>query len=401
MKYLKIKYFCKNLKFKLKMKKIVFLIALSFSILSCSNVAKGEFLISGDAKGIPNGKMVTLKMKNDLGMVVNMDSAKVKDGKFELKGKVKEPAMLALFVQGLRQPIPFILETGEIEVTVDKDSIWKSKIGGTYNNDEFQKFNDKLNGYQKRLVDFQNKNMQKGMEFQKSNNKVGLEGLNKEYGAIQKEMDDFMFKFPEENKETFISLILLQSRFESPKFNLEEVKKIFNSYDDDLKSTKIGKSIQEKLSIIEKNNKIKPEAALIGKIAPDFSAKNPQGQLVSLKESLGKVTIIDFWASWCGPCRAENPNVVALYNELHSKGLNIVGVSLDDDLSKWNEAIAKDKITWTQVSNLKKWKDPIATLYGIDQIPTTFILDSNGIIIERDLRGEELKTRIKQLLGVK
>ena len=383
------------------MKKIVFLIALSFLIFSCSKVAKGEFLISGEAKGIPNGKMVFLKMKNDNGIVINMDSAKVNDGKFEIKGKVKEPAILALFVQGLRQPIPFILETGEIEVTVDKDSIWKSKIGGTYNNDEFQNFNTKLNGFQKRLVDFQNKNMQKGMEYQQSNNKAGLESLNKQYSSIKKEMDDFMFNFPEENKEAYISLVLLQSRFESPKFNLDEVKKIYNSYSDDLKATKIGKSIQEKLNIIEKNSKIKPETALIGKMAPDFSAKNPQGQLVSLKQSLGKVTIIDFWASWCGPCRAENPNVVALYNELHSKGLNIIGVSLDEDANKWNEAIAKDKITWTQVSNLKKWKDPIAISYGIEQIPTTFILDSNGIILEKDLRGEELKTKVKELLGVK
>lgn len=383
------------------MKKIVFLIALSFLIFSCSKVAKGEFLISGEAKGIPNGKMVFLKMKDDNGIVINMDSAKVNDGKFELKGKVKEPAMLALFVQGLRQPIPFILETGEIEVTVDKDSIWKSKIGGTYNNDEFQKFNATLNGFQKRLVDFQNKNMQKGMEYQQSNNKAGLESLNNQYSSIKKEMDDYMFNFPQENKEAFISLILLQSRFESPKFNLVEVKKIYNSYSDDLKATKIGKSIQEKLNIIEKNSELKPETALIGKMAPDFSAKNPQGQLVSLKQSLGKVTIIDFWASWCGPCRAENPNVVALYNELHSKGLNIIGVSLDEDLNKWNEAIAKDKITWTQVSNLKKWKDPIAISYGIEQIPTTFILDSNGIILEKDLRGEELKTKVKELLGVK
>jgi peroxiredoxin len=383
------------------MKKIVFLIALSFLIFSCSKVAKGEFLISGEAKDIPNGKMVFLKMKNDNGIVINMDSAKVNDGKFEIKGKVKEPAILALFVQGLRQPIPFILETGEIEVTVDKDSIWKSKIGGTYNNDEFQNFNTKLNGFQKRLVDFQNKNMQKGMEYQQSNNKAGLESLNKQYSSIKKEMDDFMFNFPEENKEAYISLVLLQSRFESPKFNLDEVKKIYNSYSDDLKATKIGKSIQEKLNIIEKNSKIKPETALIGKMAPDFSAKNPQGQLVSLKQSLGKVTIIDFWASWCGPCRAENPNVVALYNELHSKGLNIIGISLDEDSNKWNEAIAKDKITWTQVSNLKKWKDPIAISYGIEQIPTTFILDSNGIILEKDLRGEELKTKVKELLGVK
>lgn len=383
------------------MKKLVFLIALSFTILSCSKVADGEYLITGNTKGVPNGKMVVLKKKNDYGIVVNVDSTKVKDGKFELKGKVKEPSMFALFIKDLQQPIPFVLETGEIEIKVDKDSIWKSEISGTYNNEEFQKFNTKINTVQKRLVDYQNKNFQKLMEAQQKKDNMAIENLKKGYNDIQKEMDDYMVKYPEENTEAFISLLLLEGQFNSPKFNLDNFKKTFNKLDTSLKTTKIGKGIDAKLKAIENNNKIKPEAALIGKMAPDFSAKTPQGTVVSLKQSLGKITIIDFWASWCGPCRKENPNVVSLYNELHSKGLNIVGVSLDDDSTKWKDAVSKDKITWTQVSNLQGWKDPIAQLYKVEQIPTTFILDGSGIIIAKDLRGEELRTKISQLLGVK
>ena len=118
-----------------------------------------------------------------------------------------------------------------------------------------------------------------------------------------------------------------------------------------------------------------------------------------MKESLGKVTIIDFWASWCGPCRAENPNVVAIYNELHAKGLNIIGVSLDSELSKWKAAIAKDKITWAQISNLKEWKEPIARMYNLEQIPTTFILDASGKIVAKDLRGDDLKKKVIELLA--
>jgi thiol-disulfide isomerase/thioredoxin len=116
---------------------------------------------------------------------------------------------------------------------------------------------------------------------------------------------------------------------------------------------------------------------------------------------LGKVTVIDFWASWCGPCRAENPNVVALYNELHSKGLNIIGVSLDEDAAKWKAAIAKDKLSWIQVSNLKGWEDLIATAYEVDQIPATFILDAQGNIVAKNLSGEELKAKVKEILGLK
>ena len=118
-----------------------------------------------------------------------------------------------------------------------------------------------------------------------------------------------------------------------------------------------------------------------------------------MKESLGKVTIIDFWASWCGPCRQENPNVVAIYKEFHSKGLNIIGVSLDKDKAKWKEAILKDKLTWNQVSNLKFWDEPIAAQYKVQSIPATFILDASGNIIAKDLRGAELRAKIIELLA--
>lgn len=123
--------------------------------------------------------------------------------------------------------------------------------------------------------------------------------------------------------------------------------------------------------------------------------------MVSLKENLGKVTLIDFWASWCAPCRAENPNIAALYTEFHSNGLNIISVSLDNDAKKWKQAIANDKLIWTQVSNLKEMQDPIALQYGISQIPTTFLLDASGKIVAIDLNGESLKSKIKELLGTK
>ena len=134
-------------------------------------------------------------------------------------------------------------------------------------------------------------------------------------------------------------------------------------------------------------------------MAPDFSAPNPQGKTVSLKESLGKVTLVDFWASWCGPCRQENPSVVALYKDYHSKGLNIIGVSLDQDKKKWMDAIAKDQLTWTHISNLKGWEDPIARQYNIESIPATLLLDADGKIIARDLRGADLRNMVASVLG--
>ncbi len=116
---------------------------------------------------------------------------------------------------------------------------------------------------------------------------------------------------------------------------------------------------------------------------------------------MGKATLIDFWASWCAPCRKENPNVVALYKEFHANGLNIIGVSLDENAVKWKEAIAQDKLTWTQVSNLKEMEDPIALQYGVTQIPTTFLLDDTGKVVAVDLTGDDLKAKINELLSVK
>ena len=114
-----------------------------------------------------------------------------------------------------------------------------------------------------------------------------------------------------------------------------------------------------------------------------------------------KPVIVDFWASWCGPCRAENPNVVALYKELHAKGLNIIGVSLDKDAAKWKEAISKDGLVWPQISNLKFWDEPIAKQYNVQSIPATFILDATGTIVAKDLKGAALKAKIIELLNAK
>jgi peroxiredoxin len=309
--------------------------------------------------------------------------------------------MFVLYIKDIQQPIPFIMESGEIVIKVDKDSIFKSKISGTDSNDSFQEFNDKTNAINKRLVDYQNKNIQKLMEAQQKKDNVTIESLKSGYVKIQKEVDDYMNQYPDENPNSYISLLLVERLFNSPDFKYEKVKKTFENLNEELRNTAKGKTISDKLKSIEKNMKNPAVAEKLNpiKLAPDFSAKSPNGSTISLKESLGKVTVIDFWASWCGPCRKENPSVVALYNEFHSKGLNIIGVSLDDDATKWKDAIAKDKLTWNHVSNLKGFEDPIATLYDVQQIPTTFVLDSKGNIVAKDLRGDELKAKVQELLG--
>jgi peroxiredoxin len=386
------------------MKKLVLFVCLSIIAFSCSKVGKDEYIISGTAKGIENGKTVILQTQDESGMItLSVDTVKVENEKFEIKGKIKEPAMHTLFFPDFKNGFSLIVENGEIDVEVVKDSMQNSKISGTYNNDEFQSFNEKAAKVQKKMIAFQNKNMSVFRSAQEKKDTVTINKLVKENNAFQDELKKMLDEYPASHPKSFISLYMLNMKFNSPDFNIVKFKKEFNNLDASLKNTKPGKKIQEQIKNIEKPKSAaaSTQASTENKVAPDFSAKSPDGKVISLKQSLGKVTIIDFWASWCGPCRQENPSVVAMYNELHSKGLNIVGVSLDEDLNKWKEAIAKDKITWVQVSNLKKWADPIAKLYNVEQIPTTFVLDSKGTIVAKDLRGEELKAKVNELLAAK
>jgi peroxiredoxin len=370
------------------MKKITLLLLASIALLSCN---KDGYEISGTATGIENGKKVFLEIPNELGAMTSLDTVVVENGKFTIEGKLKEGIELAFIKFEENGSIPFVLENGSIAVTFVKDSVQNSIVGGTKNNDLFQAFNNSNKILTKKAMKFQTDNQAKYMTAMQSQDTATINGLQDEMKNFQKEMNNASATFVKENKDAFISILLLENIINSNSLEIDEIKTHFNNFDKKLLETKAGKKLEKTLNALT--------TVVIGKEAPNFSAPNPEGKVISLKESLGKVTIIDFWASWCAPCRAENPNVVALYNELHEKGLNIIGVSLDKDAAKWTAAIEKDGLTWNQVSNLKFWQDPIAEQYNVKSIPATFILDAKGIIVARDLRGDELKAKIIELLG--
>jgi thiol-disulfide isomerase/thioredoxin len=384
------------------MKRILMLLTVITVLISCNRAGENEYIISGTVKGIADGKTVILEKQDGMGQVVPLDTVKVKDGKFTMTGSAKEPEIMLLQVEAIQGKVPFVLENGDIKIIVDKDSLQKSKFSGTFNNDVFSKFNDDLTkfqkDFQKKLTTFQNANMAKMNAAQEAKDTITITKLMKEYQLIQKEGMEFYIKFAEANPKALLSALILDSMLNDPAVDLVKIKKIFASFSPELKKYKPGKSIQSKLDKIEKPVTV-AAAANVGSLAPDFTGPNPEGKSISLKQSLGKVTIIDFWASWCKPCRAENPNVVALYAKYHAKGLNILSVSLDKEASAWKAAIAKDKLTWNHVSNLKEFEDPIALQYGINAIPSIYILDAKGVIIAKDLRGEELNAKIASLLG--
>ncbi len=136
-----------------------------------------------------------------------------------------------------------------------------------------------------------------------------------------------------------------------------------------------------------------------GSMAPDFSLPKADGTPFSLSKLRGKYVLVDFWASWCGPCRKENPQVVALYNKYKDKGFEILGVSLDEDKEAWLKAIEKDRLTWIHVSDLKGWQNEAARLYNVNAIPMTYLIDPDGVIIAKGLRGPALEAKLQELLG--
>ena len=374
------------------MKKIVFIITSALLFVACNNLKDNEFLISGTANGIENGKKVFIEVQTETGTLAK-DTAVVTDGKFELKGITEEIDLGFIRIENEQINLPIILEEGKIEINIVKDSLHKSTLGGTPNNDKFQKFNTESRAISEKVAKFEKDNGPEMQKAQMSNDTVTINKLLKEYKKFQNEMNDYSKKFIKENPDAYLSVLLLENFLMRQYLTPEEIKSYFESLNKEVKETKSGKKIKTALDSMS--------AIVIGKPAPNFSAPSPEGKTISLKESLGKVTIIDFWASWCGPCRAENPNVVALYNEFHPQGLNIIGVSLDKDATKWKDAIAKDGLVWSHVSNLKFWEDPIAKQYNVQSIPATFILDEKGNIVAKDLRGEELRAKVAALLGVK
>ncbi len=384
------------------MKKIILSLLAVATIVSCNKVGNNEFEIEGNASGFKDGRNVYLKMQDTVtNSLVNLDTVKIENGKFIFKGAVTEPSLHFIAIDSTENQIPFILEEGNITVAVNKDTIFKSIVGGTYSNDQLVAYSKETEKIQKKVQKFQEVNREKLQQAQISADTVTMNALMKEYKTFQDQFKDVSLKHVEDHPKSYISLFFIKQFLNDPSFDMARATKMYENLDPSLKNTKEGKSIKKSLDGLkttEKKSNVSSSSVEIGTMAPDFSAPNTDGKETSLKSALGKLTLIDFWASWCGPCRKENPNVVALYKDFHAKGLNIIGVSLDEKADKWKEAIAKDQLTWTQISNLKGWEDPIAKRYFVDGIPATFLLDEKGIIIARDLRGAELRAKVASIL---
>jgi hypothetical protein len=235
------------------MKKILLILTASLAIIACNKVKDGEYLITGTAKGIENGKTIILQGQDPVTkMPVSLDTVKVENGKFEITGKVTEAAFHTLLVQDLQGPVPFILESGEIKIEIDKDSIHKSKISGTYNNEEYVKFNDELTKVQKKLIDFQKKNTQTMQVAQQKQDTAVINQLMEEYMTIQSDVQEQSKKkyiaYAETHPKSLISALIIQGMLGDPTADVKKAESLYKSLDESLKNSSTGKEIKNRLN---------------------------------------------------------------------------------------------------------------------------------------------------------
>ena len=364
------------------MKKIALILLIGTILASCAG-KRDKFTINGIIKGIDTG-MIYLQ-KYDADQWINVDSTKLVKGEFAFTGKMELPEMWHIAIAEKQIYIPVFVENSKIEVQIYTDSLEKSTVKGSATHDIYQKYltlNDTLN----KKMDEINLEMKKAKDIHDS---VSLKRTDSISTELDKEMKKQLVAFVKTNNKTTVSPYLVMRN--SWQFELPDLEEIVTAMDTNLNKSQYTVILKKRLDILK--------SVAIGRMAPDFTMNDSTGKPVNLSSFKGKVMLLDFWASWCGPCRAENPNVVKAYQAFNKKGFDVLGCSFDRNREKWLKAVKDDKLSWNHVSDLKGWGNAAGKIYGINSIPANVLLDKDQKIIGRNLRGEDLMNKLVEVMG--
>lgn len=383
------------------MKSVMMAVALfAPMVLLAQKKWKGEqsFTIQGTVTTLQKPAKVYLKIRRCGDS--RLDSAEVRDGKFSFSGMLAEPTLANLLLKVQEPSVPkdnmeapaeekndlltVFLEKGEITITT-QDSISKATVSGSAANDAYIRLNTQLKDVNARLEKLEQEYRQLYME----EDEEGMRRLEPQFDELAAQQKQVMRDFLKNNSNSPIALYVLD-KYADYEINLAEIEPMFRKLGKHIRNTPGGKEFAASLEAAKRT--------AIGQPAIDFAQPDENGKKVSLASYRGKYLLIGFWASWCGPCRAENPNVLKAYSRFRDKGFEVLSVSLDDKREKWLAAIEADNLRWTQVSDLKGWKNEVAEKYGIKAIPQNLLIDPAGNIIAKNLRGDALEKKLEEVL---
>ncbi len=364
------------------MKKTALFLLIVTILMACTG-RKGEYVISGHVNGVDTGLVFLQKLEAD--KWINADSARLEKGAFTFKGKVDLPELMHIAVPATEVILPFFVENAGMEIEVYPDSVEKSVIKGSPTQDIYQKYltmNDAINARMDQVYsDWKKAKEEKDTLAMKRNDSLST--------VLDGEMKKQLVDFAKANNKTVVSPYLIMRN--SWQFELPELEEIVGVMDTAMNASRYLKALQERITILK--------SVEVGQPAPDFEMNDSTGTPVMLSSLKGKILLVDFWASWCSPCRAENPNVVKAWQAYNKKGFDVLGCSFDQNREKWMKAVKDDKLTWTHVSDLKGWGNAAGKRYGVNSIPANVLLDKDQKIVARNLRGEDLMKKLEELLG--
>jgi thiol-disulfide isomerase/thioredoxin len=357
---------------------------------ACDNTSSsykitGQFLSDSslDGKTIYLENYLWYLEMSDLKM---LDSAVIHGNKFEFKGKT-DSAYMAVLTAANRPYAVLFVENGNINIEISEDGNHKNSVTGTKLNDLLVSYNQNVEPIHKKV-----RELMQYADSQERTEELARE-VNEKNDALSKEIQQISLDFLDKNPGTLFSAFMLLRIMEDG-IDDELIQSSYDKLEEQVKNGVWGKIIKQEIE----RAKIKEIA--VDEPFRDMTMQTPDDREISISDyaGKGKYVLLDFWASWCGPCRAENPNIVALYKDYKDKGFEIVGVSLDNKKDAWLKGIKDDGIAWPQMSDLKGWASEAVIKYKVRGIPYTVLLDKEGKVIATNLRGEALINKIKTLI---
>jgi peroxiredoxin len=344
----------------------------------------GSLVIKGKITGLNVG---TVSVTTEVFSQKKTFDAAIVQGRFEVKITQPSPTLYSLLIK--EDPtgrLLFFADNGILQIDGVKGDLANAKVSGSISNKEFNQYNAMVQDYDSRLGNIQqvaDELDQAGKLLPKKDSLVNL------YMATMEQKDEAIKLWIKIHPKSFVSPLVMILNYGNDGDPVM-MRPLFDGFTASVKQSYYGNFMESVLA--------RKEGLNIGKPAPLFSQADPQGKPIALASFKGKYVLIDFWASWCGPCRQENPNIVRTYQKFKDKNFEILGVSLDQDKTKWLKAIQDDQLTWAQVSDLKYWRNEVAVQYGVQSIPANFLLDKQGKIIAKGLRGSDLEQTLEKLL---